>query len=301
MIDVVVTNPGSGYSGTVTFSFNTPTGGTAATTESSTALTGNGGLTVSGSNTLTLGGANTYLGNTTVNSGTLRVTNTTGSGTGSGAVQINGGASLTGSGSISGPVTLAAGATSPTQGTLTLLPANTLTLGSLTLGGTSGNSSNLVFGLNSNTTNKLAISGTLTIGAGGGTVAINNQGLNPGATYTLATFTDAGSTTNGVPFTTQTGTTVDGLTLTYAPFGSNPSSLTLTTLVGSGPTDALTLMTGTLIAPPSAAYWNGANGTSWNSINGVNGNFTDPTGTTLRRPIPMPPAMFISCQAVRST
>ena len=61
-------------------------------------------LTTAGSGTLTLSGASTYDGGTTVSSGTLKVNNTTDSGTGTGAVMVNTGATLGGSGIISGTV-----------------------------------------------------------------------------------------------------------------------------------------------------------------------------------------------------
>jgi autotransporter-associated beta strand protein len=67
-----------------------------------------GGLTKSGTGTLTLTGANTYSGPTTVTVGTLRVNNSTGSGTGSGPVKIQAGA-VGGTGTISGPVTIGTG------------------------------------------------------------------------------------------------------------------------------------------------------------------------------------------------
>ena len=65
-------------------------------------------LTKIGGGTLTLTNANDYTGLTTVSAGTLLVNNTTGSGTGSGAVQVDGG-TLGGSGTIAGPVTVNAG------------------------------------------------------------------------------------------------------------------------------------------------------------------------------------------------
>jgi autotransporter-associated beta strand protein len=85
--------------------------------------------------TLTLTGTNSYSGNTTVSNGTLLVNNPTGSGTGTGAVTINGGA-LGGTGIISGVVTNNAGGTlSPgtsigtltINGNLTLKPGSTNT------------------------------------------------------------------------------------------------------------------------------------------------------------------------------
>jgi fibronectin-binding autotransporter adhesin len=94
-------------------------------------ISGTGGSVVKvGAGTLVLTGANTYTGATTVAAGTLRVNNTSGSGTGTGAVQVQSGATLAGSGSIAGAVTIAKGG---------ILAAGnspgTLTLGALTLAG----------------------------------------------------------------------------------------------------------------------------------------------------------------------
>lgn len=73
-------------------------------------LTGSGSLTKEGSGTLTLTGNNTYSGDTVISAGTLMVSNTAGSGTGSGNVTVHAGARIGGSGSISGNLTLQAGA-----------------------------------------------------------------------------------------------------------------------------------------------------------------------------------------------
>jgi len=91
-----------------------------------------GSLSKIGSGTLILSGANTYTGATTVSAGKLLVNNTSGSGTGSGAVQVNAG-TLGGTGTIAGAVTFGTGSgpgallspgTSP--GTLTIQSALTL-------------------------------------------------------------------------------------------------------------------------------------------------------------------------------
>jgi hypothetical protein len=71
-----------------------------------------GSLTKIGAGSLTLSGANTYTGSTIVNAGSLLINNSSGSGTGTGAVMANNnGSVLGGTGIISGPVTVNAGAT----------------------------------------------------------------------------------------------------------------------------------------------------------------------------------------------
>ena len=72
-------------------------------------VSSNGLLEKVGKGTLTLSGANTYTGSTTVSEGTLLVTNLTGSATGTGDVQVNGG-TLGGGGTVAGSVTVGTGA-----------------------------------------------------------------------------------------------------------------------------------------------------------------------------------------------
>ena len=67
-------------------------------------------LIKTGAGIQTLTGASTYTGGTTVSNGTLLVSNTTGSGTGSGNVTVKPGATLGGTGTISGNVTFESGA-----------------------------------------------------------------------------------------------------------------------------------------------------------------------------------------------
>ena len=77
---------------------------------------GSGGSLIKiGNGTLVLSGENTYSGGSTIQGGKLLISNTTGSGTGSGPVQVNAG-QLGGSGVISGDVTI--GDASHRRGTL---------------------------------------------------------------------------------------------------------------------------------------------------------------------------------------
>ena len=107
--------------GQVTFSgvIQDPTGQDATELASAAALNA---VTKVGLGTVVLSNANTYTGKTVVNEGTLLVTNTSGSGTGTGAVTVNAGGTLGGSGTIGGAVSLIGGTLSPgtSPGTLTV-------------------------------------------------------------------------------------------------------------------------------------------------------------------------------------
>jgi autotransporter-associated beta strand protein len=68
-------------------------------------------ITKNGTGSWTLTNANTYPGGTIVNGGTLIINNATGSGTGTGIVTVNTGATLAGTGTIAGAVVIANGGT----------------------------------------------------------------------------------------------------------------------------------------------------------------------------------------------
>jgi fibronectin-binding autotransporter adhesin len=117
-------------SGTNTVTINNGGAGRNFTVNQTTAdtfpgvIAGDGSFTIGSLSTaaLTLTAANTYTGGTAINAGTLLVNNTTGSGTGTGAVDVAALATLGGTGTISGAVNVAG------TGTLT----NTLTVSGLT-------------------------------------------------------------------------------------------------------------------------------------------------------------------------
>ena len=172
---------------------------------------GPGSLVKTGNGKFTLSGANTYTGGTTINAGTLLITNRRGSGTGSGPVQINGG-KLGGTGKIGSNVIVGDGSGPEaflTPGTTNAIPATLTIQKKLTFlaDGTDH------FGYKSNnvTADKVVASG-VTIGSGAllffgpidtgvlpiGTVftAIDNRGARPIA-GTFANIADGATVTVG--------------------------------------------------------------------------------------------------------
>ena len=134
---------------------------------------------------------------TTVEAGTLRVNNSTGSGTGSGDLEVFSGATLAGSGIIGSAVTIDGGATlAPGNPVGTLTISNSLTL---------NDSSVLQFALGTNS-DRVVVSGALFLT--GQLQVTNAPGFGAGA-YTL--FTCGGSLT------------FDNLVLASAPAGYNYS------------------------------------------------------------------------------
>jgi fibronectin-binding autotransporter adhesin len=144
-------------------------------------------LTKSGAGTLTLSGANTYSGGTTISGGTLLVNNTTGSGTGTGAVSVASIGTLGGNGAISGLVTSAG----------TLVPGDA-GVGTFTLnGGLTTTASMFNFELDTVAASdliNLGATGVLT-GTGTSTFTLSNLGGFGAGTYTLIDYgTLAGGT-----------------------------------------------------------------------------------------------------------
>jgi polygalacturonase len=152
------------------------------------AFLGSGPLSLnlpSNSSLTLLGNSSGFSGPLTVNNGTLLVNNTTGSGTGSGAVTVLGAATLGGSGTVGGPLTMY-GTLTPggSPGVLTVNGDLILNAGTV-LQYQLGTASDLTV-VNGN----LTLGGTLNVSAGGGFSATN---------YTLLTYNGSlsGNTTVG--------------------------------------------------------------------------------------------------------
>ena len=148
------------------------------------AISGSGSVTKSGAGAVTLTGDNSYSAGTTINAGTLLINNTTGSGTGSGAVTVNSAGALGGNGAVGGAVTVNAGGA--------LAPGASLaSVGTLTINGDLNFAGNLTIELNKSlspapSNDVVVVTGALN-NTGTGVVTVNNLGpvLAPGDKFQL--------------------------------------------------------------------------------------------------------------------
>ncbi|WP_206522855.1 autotransporter-associated beta strand repeat-containing protein, partial [Mesorhizobium sp. M7A.F.Ca.US.006.01.1.1] len=207
------------------------------------------GLTKSGTGTLTLSGNNAYTGTTFVTGGTLLVDGSLGNvmwgpiQLGTSAVAIASGGSLGGAGSIAGDVSVASG------GTLLGRAGQTPSMGSLTLDG--GSVVDVSLGAPGNTrlfnvAGNLTLAGTLNVGDAGGF----GNGL-----YRL--FDYGGALTD------------NGMTVGATPTGYAGGDLTVQTSVAN----QVNLLVGA-VASGSSSFWNGAQTTANNMVNGGTGTWS---------------------------
>jgi fibronectin-binding autotransporter adhesin len=164
------------------------------------------GLAKAGTGSLTLGGTNTYTGGTTVSAGTLFVNNTTGSGTGTNTVTVNGTGTLSGSGTITGAVNVSASGAAIKPGA-TAGAVGTLRTGALTL----SSASLFSVDMTSTTADQLIVTGAVNITSASLQLDIpNGTAFTAGQQFTIIS-NDLFDTISGTFSNAPTGTdTIDG-------------------------------------------------------------------------------------------
>ena len=197
------------------------------------------GLAKLGTGTLILTGANTYSGGTQVDGGTLEIDNTTGSGTGTGAVSVASGATLLGTGTVgtgSSAVTVASGGTlgagtASTIGALAINGTLNLQSGSTTALRIEGTTAGVTYD-QINVTGAVTLGGTLSLSYGGFTpVAGGSFELITSSTGVTGNFTSiVNPLANALTFTSSYDASDFTLSVTaiqnsFTPFAQNPNQL----------------------------------------------------------------------------
>ena len=195
----------------------------------STVISGGGSITKLGTGALRLDFANIYSGGTVVSAGGLVVSNTTGSGVGTGALVIQSGAFLRGTGIVGGATTIDAGGilgAGDFVGNLSITAGNLTFTNGLTL----NDGAIFKFKLGTASDKISLIGGVLTGAATPGSLTINldaGTGFSAG-TYTLFDFSSGGTTTSSFDVADFTlGTTISGYSYNLALNGGS-SMLQLT-------------------------------------------------------------------------
>jgi autotransporter-associated beta strand protein len=169
-----------------------------------------GKMTKQGTGTLTLTGSNLYTGLTTISAGTLLVNNTSGSGTGTGAVTIAAAGTLSGTGTVAGAIT--------NNGTI----APGASVGTLTASSnvTNGANSHWAIELDGTSSDQLVVGGNINLSAED---FLDVTGTGSGSSWVVATY--AGTLT-GTFDTVTAGYTVD--------YGTGSASQITLNAVGAG-------------------------------------------------------------------
>lgn len=220
-----------------------------------------GTLVKTGPGTMELTAANQYQGPTTISGGTLLVNNTSGSGTGSGSVTVQSGGTLAGNGIITGGINVQSGGTlSPGYG------VGTLTVGNLTLGGTTLMEINKSLAPSNDL---VAASGTLTYG---GTLIVTNLGpdISRGDRFVLFNPVGSGSFDNVVLPALPNG-------LVWVNNVATDGSISVSQTVNPNPTNITLQVSGgnlTLNWPADHTGWqlqaqtNGLSPSNWHNVSG---------------------------------
>ena len=204
---------------------------------------------------VTLSGNNTYTGGTNVISGTLRVNNTAGSGTGVGAVNVLAGATLGGTGTIgnaAGPIIV--------QGTITAGANNSTGIGTLTTGQQQWNGSGglMVKVAAAGTGNDELVMSSLTVTATAAmpfNVSVAGAGtptLAVGSALVLADDTEAAATNPFAPGA-NAAATLAALSLTTATGITAPSGYSLALGTQADATSGFDLVLNDVAAPEPAS------------------------------------------------
>ncbi len=239
-------------------------------------------LTKEGLGTVVFSGANTYIIPTTVANGTLIVNNSTGSGTGTGAVTANANTTLGGTGIISGAVSVN-GNLSPGPG------AGTLTMsGGLNLSGGTYIWELATNGTNAGSFDQIALTGgTLALG-GSSTLSINftNAATAPNASnpfwqtshsWNIVSLSGAATNSGGSNFVTLQNASYSAGNFSTATNANGSIVLTFTSSSAPAPT-----FNGTITGAGTANV-----GLSWSAINGTTyqvrykNDLNDPSWTPL--------------------
>ncbi|MFH1498586.1 MAG: autotransporter-associated beta strand repeat-containing protein [Verrucomicrobiota bacterium] len=169
-------------------------------------------VTKAGNSTQVFSGANTYTGGTQVNGGTLLIANTTGSGTGTGAITVASGARFGGTGIATGAVTVSSFDS-------VIIAGGENAIGTLTLNGGLTANSGVTFAFDIN-------------GAQIDSIDFGTASLNLGGTVTVD-FTSLGSVETGVAYSLFAGTGAwDSVSASFVING--PSGYELDTSYGGG-------------------------------------------------------------------